>query len=58
MVERHSYKVVVEGSIPSGATKAGVAELADALDLKSSELYARAGSNPASGTKKENHDTK
>ena len=36
--------------VTSGLVDAAVAELVDALDSKSCEVYARAGSSPARGT--------
>ncbi len=55
MVEHDLAKVGVAGSSPvfrSFFLAARVAELVDALDLKSSGLLGCAGSSPAPGTKK------
>ena len=52
LVEHDLAKVgVADSSSVSRSKNAQVAELVDALDLKSSDHYGRAGSSPALGTK-------
>ena len=50
MVEHHLAKVGVAGSNPVVRLEAGVAELADAQDLKSCDRLDRTGSIPVLGT--------
>ena len=49
MVEHHLAKVGVAGSNPVVRLEAGVAELADAQDLKSCDQFDRTGSIPVLG---------
>ena len=48
---RISSDIIIKQCVGNTVANAGMAELADARDLKSREIFSRTGSTPASGTR-------